>query len=172
MLRAGLGPFFATPLTGSLMVLRTRGRRSGRWREAPLGYVILDGGVYFTAGFGRPTNWFRNLEADPRVELLLPAGALIGVAEEVRDPDEWSRAMRALLASLGIISRLTVGDVRRLSDDGLRAHAGALPLVRVRVTGLRRGPFDPGGWGWIGPTLVGAVVLARWVNRRPGRYRP
>jgi deazaflavin-dependent oxidoreductase (nitroreductase family) len=171
LLRAGLGPLFATPLTGSLMVLRTRGRRSGRWRDAPLGYVILDGSVYCTAGFGRPTQWFRNIEADPRVELLLPAGALAGTAEEVTEPIEWTRAMRALLTSLGLISRATLGDVRPMSDEGLRAHVGALPLVRIQVTGLRRGPFDPGGRGWVVPALVCAVWLAGWASRRVGRQR-
>jgi Domain of unknown function (DUF385). len=165
LLRAGLGPIFATPLTGSLMVLRTRGRRSGRWRDAPLGYVILDGNVYVCAGFGRPTQWLRNIEADPHVELLLPAGAVAGIAEEVTDPTEWSRAMRTLLRSMGIIGRVTVGDVRRASDERLREMAGGLPLVRVRVTGLGSGPFDPGGLGWVVPTLIGAVWLVTWARR-------
>lgn len=165
LLRAGLGPLFATPLTGSLMVLRTRGHRSGLWRDAPLGYVILDGNVYFCAGFGRPTQWLRNIEADPHVELILPARAVVGIAEEVTDPIEWSRAMRALLSSMGIIGRATVGDVRRASDEGLRALAGGFPLVRVRVTGLGSGPFDPGGLGWVVPTLLSAVWLVRWARR-------
>lgn len=179
LLRAGLAPLLATPLTGSLMVLRTRGRRSGRWRDAPLGYVILDGYVYFCAGFGRPTQWLRNIEADPRVELLLPAGAVAGIAEEVTDPTEWSRAMRALLASMGIIGRATVGDVRRISDEGLAALAGGLPVVRVRVTGLGSGPFDPGGLGWVVPSVISAIWLVRWASRllrrttaRPDRVSP
>lgn len=169
LLRAGLGPIFATPLTGSLMVLRTRGRRSGRWRDAPLGYMILDGYVYCCAGFGRSTQWLRNIETDPRVELLLPAGAVAGLAEEVTNPTEWTRAMRALLASMGIIGRVTVGDVRRASDEGLVALAGGLPLVRVRVTGVGSGPFDPGGMGWVAPAVVSAIWLARWATRRRRR---
>lgn len=173
LLRAGLGPLFATPLTGSLMVLRTRGRRSGLWRDAPLGYVILDGYVYFCAGFGRPTQWLRNIEADPRVELLLPAGAVAGIAEDVTDPTEWARAMRALLASMGIIGRATVGeDVRRVSDEGLIALAGGLPLVRMRVTGLGSGPFDPGGMGWVVPTVVGVVLLVGWARKNSHRRSP
>lgn len=169
LLRAGLAPLLATPLTGSLMVLRTRGRRSGRWRDAPLGYVILDGCVYFCAGFGRPTQWLRNIEADPRVELLIPAGAVAGIAEEVTDPTERRGAMRALLASMGIIGRATVGDMRRISDERLVALAGGLPVVRVRVTGLGSGPFDPGGLGWVVPSVISAIWLIRWASRRLGR---
>lgn len=166
LLRAGLGPLVNTPLTGSLMVLRTRGRTTGRWREAPLGYLILDGHVYCCAGFGHRTQWLRNLEADPHVEVLLPTIAVTGLAEEVTDPDEWSRGMRALLASLGVISRATIGDVRRASDEGLRAMAGGIPLVRIRVSGLGVGPFDPGGMGWVVPTVLSAAWLGSRVWRR------
>jgi deazaflavin-dependent oxidoreductase (nitroreductase family) len=171
-LRMGLGPLFATPLTGSLMVLRTRGRRTGRRRDAPLGYVIRDGNVYCCAGFGRPTQWLRNIEADPHVEVLLPAGAVAGIAEEVTAPDEWAPAMRALLLSLGMIGRATVGDVRQSSDDELRAVAGGIPLVRVRVTGLGSGPFDPGGLGWVIPTVISAAGIVAVARLLAGRRRP
>lgn len=168
LLEVGLGPLCNTPLTGSLMVLRTRGRTSGLWREAPLGYLILDGHVYCCAGFGYRTHWLRNIQADPRVEVLLPTLAVTGVAEEVTDPAEWSRGMRALLASLGIISRAMIGDVRRASDEGLQEMAGGLPLIRIRVTGLGVGPFDPGGRGWVVPTLLSVAWLG---NRLRGRRR-
>jgi hypothetical protein len=166
LLQAGLGPLCNTPFAGSLMVLRTRGRTSGLWREAPLGYLILDGHVYCCAGFGHRTHWLRNIEADPRVEVLLPTIAVTGIAEEVTDPAEWNRGMRALLASLGIISRAVIGDVRHVSDDGLQAMAGGLPLVRIRVTGLGVGPFDPGGRGWVLPTVLGVAWVAARVRRR------
>jgi deazaflavin-dependent oxidoreductase (nitroreductase family) len=169
LLRVGLGPVLSTPLTGSLMVLRTRGRRSGLWRNAPLGYLIQDGYVYFCAGFGRPTHWLRNIQADPHVELLLPAGAVAGIAEEVTDATEWSRGMRALLVSMGFIGRLTVGDVRGASDEKLISLAGGLPLVRVRVTGLGSGPFDPGGMGWVLPAVISAIWFAWWAARRARR---
>lgn len=165
LLRAGMGPFLATPLTGSLMVLRTRGRRTGRRRDVPLGYVIREGSVYFCAGFGRPTAWLLNIAADPNVEVLLPGGAFAGVAEEVTERGEWAPAMRALLVSLGMIGRMTVGDVRGLGDDELWALAGGIPLVRVRVTGLGSGPFDPGGLGWVIPTAITTVWLVSRARR-------
>jgi deazaflavin-dependent oxidoreductase (nitroreductase family) len=171
LLRAGLGPLLATPLTGSLMVLRTRGRRTGRRRDVPLGYVIADGSVYFCAGFGRPTAWLHNIGADPNVEVLLPGGAVAGVAEEVTEPEEWARAMRLLLVSLGVIGRMTVGDVRRVSDDELWTLAGGIPLVRVRVTGMGSGPFDPGGLGWVVPSVISALWLIGRASRLVRRVR-
>lgn len=171
LLRAGLGPLLATPVTGSLMVLRTRGRRTGRRRDVPLGYAIVDGNVYFCAGFGRPTAWLHNIAADPNVELLLPAGAVAGVAGEVTERDEWIRAMRTLLVSLGLIGRMTVGDVRHVTDEELLAIAGGIPLVRVRVTGIGSGPFDPGGLGWVIPTAITTAWLISRVSRLARRAR-
>jgi hypothetical protein len=39
-LKMGLGRYISNPLTGYLMILRTRGRKSGEMRDAPLGYTI------------------------------------------------------------------------------------------------------------------------------------
>ena len=171
-LRAGLGPLFATPLAGSIMLLRTRGRRSGVWRDAPLGYVVRDGAVYCVAGFGRETHWFRNLMADARVECLLPSASFSGVAEEVTDEAEWREAYAALIESMGAIGRATVGDVSRLTADEQRRHRDALPLVRIRPTGIAAGPFDPGGLGWLPmqagwlALILGLAMLGRRLLRR------
>jgi deazaflavin-dependent oxidoreductase (nitroreductase family) len=169
-LDAGLSPLFSNPATGYLMVLRTRGRRSGVLREAPLGYVILDGAVYCCAGFGATTAWYLNLLADPAVEVVLPGRALPGTAAPVTDPAEWIRAYRALIGSMGVLGRLTVGAIAGLDDDVLLATHGAIPVVRIRprdATGraLKGGPLDPGGWFWLVPS-VGSIVLAALIGRR------
>lgn len=172
-LRAGLGPVLATPWTGSLMVLRTRGRRSGQWRDAPLGYVIMDGSVYCCAGFGPGTSWLRNLQANPRVELVLPGRSVAGEAQVVADPDEQEDAMRALLGSMSWIAGPMLGDPRAAPRERILAMARALPLVRVRVTGLAPGPWDPGGSGWVLSTgLAGLLVGWRaWRFLRARRRR-
>jgi deazaflavin-dependent oxidoreductase (nitroreductase family) len=168
LLRAGFGPLLSTPLAGSLMLLRTRGRRSGAWREAPLGYVIRDGSVYCCAGFGPTTHWLRNAAADPRVEVLLPGRSLTGIAEVVTDPAERVAALRELLGSMSLISRPLVGDLASLPDAEVDALSAATPVVRIRATGLAAGPWDPGGSGWIVPTalwlLAAGVVLRRAVR--------
>jgi hypothetical protein len=77
-LRMGLGPYISNPLTGYLMIQRTRGRKSGVMRDAPLGYTIAGDHVYCVAGFGRPAHWFQNLLADPHVEVILPSRSFSG----------------------------------------------------------------------------------------------
>jgi deazaflavin-dependent oxidoreductase (nitroreductase family) len=170
-LRAGLGPLFSTPLTGSMMLLRTTGRRSGLPREAPLGYVIRDGSIYCCAGFGRPTAWYRNLVADPRVEVLLPTIAVAGLAETVTDPAEWSRIFPSYVRALGLIGRLVLGDVGAADDDRLASIRAMLPLVRIRPTGLASGPADPGGGLWMVVQAVSLLLIVRWAIRAGGRVR-
>ncbi len=160
-LHAGLGPFWSLPLTGYMAILRTHGRTSGLMREAPLGYVIDDGAVYVWAGFGPTTQWLRNIEADPHVEVVLPGRSFSGIAEVVTDPDEQRRAGRALAVALGVIGRATLGvDPRTASDDELARRTAGLPLVRIRPTGIAAGPLDPGGRAWVLYQLV--ALWATW----------
>ncbi len=175
-LHAGLAPFWSLPLTGYLAILRTRGRRSGAIREAPLGYVISEGAVYVWAGFGPATQWLRNIEADPRVEMVLPGRSFSGNAEVVTDPGERLRAGRALAAALGLIGMATLGlDPKTASDEELARQTAGLPLVRIRPTGIAAGPLDPGGRAWVVYQL--AALWASWrllaalvrLARRPDR---
>jgi deazaflavin-dependent oxidoreductase (nitroreductase family) len=164
-IKAGLGPLLSNPLTGSQLVLRTTGRKTGRRREAALGYTILDGAVYVAAGFGVRTRWYGNLVADPRVEVILPGGAFAGLAEEVTDPAELTRAWRSLVADLGVIGRTFVTDARTASDELLREKTAGLPLVRIRPTGIAAGPSDPGGLAWAVITGLTVAVVARRILR-------
>lgn len=173
LIRHGFGWLVGNPFTGHLMLLRTRGRRSGRIREAPLGYVIQDGAVYCVAGYGVSTPWFRNLVADPSVEVVLPTRRFVGTAEPVTDPDQWLATYRALIASFGLVGRAIVGDVRTTNDAELLERHRSLPVVRITPADgeapVAAGPFDPGGRGWLLPqaAAVGVAVLARlwWRGR-------
>src|SRR3990172_4133777 len=86
--RLGLGPILGSPFGGYIMVLKTRGHKTGRWRYTPLNYAIANGSVYWIAGFGQVSHWYRNILAEPEVELILPATAVAGQAELVSDAGE------------------------------------------------------------------------------------
>jgi len=173
IVRAGLAPAWGTPFGGYFVLLRTRGRTSGVMREAPLGYGLVDGNVYVMAGFGRRTQWLRNIEADPNVEVILPGRALAGYAEEVSDPAERLRGMRAAAIGCGLVGRATLRlDPRHAADEALLRATAGIPLVRIRPTGIAGGPWDPGGRGWVLAAVAEALIVAWWVGRlRAGRLR-
>jgi deazaflavin-dependent oxidoreductase (nitroreductase family) len=167
-IRAGLGPLLVSPFGGSMLVLRTRGRKSGLIREAPLGYTLLDGAIVVVAGYGRAAHWFRNLEADPAVEVALPGAVVAGRAEEITDPAAWERAFRQLVADLGVVGGLTVPDLAGATPERMATLRAAFPVVRIEISGMRPGPYDPGGRFWILPSAVtlGVVALLALARRR------
>jgi deazaflavin-dependent oxidoreductase (nitroreductase family) len=171
-LRSPFGRLVGNPVTAYLLLLRTRGRRSGRTREAPLGYVIRDGFVYCVAGYGVRTPWYLNLLDNPTVEVVLPGRTIHGVAEPVADDAEWLRAYRELIGSFGLVGRLVDGDPRRLDDATLLATHRSLPVVRIRSLDpprpLRGGAWDPGGPGWLVAwgAMAGGVGVGLWRSRQ------
>jgi deazaflavin-dependent oxidoreductase (nitroreductase family) len=171
-LKAGLGRYMSNPLTGYLMILRTRGRKSGEMRDAPLGYTIVGEHVYCVAGFGRQTHWLQNVLADPKVEVILPSRAISGIAEEVTDPDERRRILAPLLRSMGVVAGMMgLGNPWRDTPEEIARKCEGMPLVRVRATGIAAGPEDPGGRFWVVP-LVASALLGLWLlGRRGGKKR-
>jgi deazaflavin-dependent oxidoreductase (nitroreductase family) len=170
-LKMGLGRWMSNPVTGYLMILRNRGRKSGEMRDAPLGYIVLGEYVYCIAGFGRKTHWYQNVLADPRVEVILPGRAFSGLAEEVTDADDLRRVLPVLLRSMGAVAGLMgLGNPWRDDPETIVAKCEGMPLVRVRATGIAAGPEDPGGRFWIVPVAVSAIVGLWWLRSR-GRGR-
>jgi len=169
-LRMGLARYFSNPITGYLMILRTRGRKSGEMRSAPLGYVVVDHYVYCVAGFGRQSHWFQNLVADPKVEVILPGRSFSGLAAEVTDPDELRRVLPALLRSMGAIAGMMgMGNPWRDAPDIIVAKCAGMPVVRVEATGIAAGPEDPGGRYWLVPAVGGTLLVVWWLMGRGRR---
>jgi len=73
MWRLGLAPFINIwpEVGGQIMVIEHRGRRSGRRRYAPVNYAIVEGELYCTAGFGPVSDWYRNIVANPNIEVWM-----------------------------------------------------------------------------------------------------
>jgi deazaflavin-dependent oxidoreductase (nitroreductase family) len=124
----------STRVGGSLCVLRTRGRRTGRVREAALDYASgPDGAILVAAGWGRSTRWYLNLLADPRVEVTCDGRTRAGVAAEVTDPDERMRGLRAILVASGAVGRAYGYDPATVPDERLASDFASIPVVRVRL---------------------------------------
>src|SRR5688572_23651580 len=74
MWRMGLGKMLNLwpQVLGRYMVLGHTGRKSGILRRTPVNYATVEGELYCVAGFGRGSDWFRNILAKPEVEIWLP----------------------------------------------------------------------------------------------------
>lgn len=94
-LRANGGVATLAPFTGArLLILHTRGARSGAARETPLAFSH-DGDRYVVIASkgGAPDNpaWYHNLVASPDVEIELPPQRFRARAVTLREGDEYER---------------------------------------------------------------------------------
>jgi deazaflavin-dependent oxidoreductase (nitroreductase family) len=90
--RLGLGG----PAAGTVLLLVTRGRRSGKPRYTGLNYARDGETVYVISGFGERTDWIRNLVADPHVEVRIGRRRWSALATVVTDPARRTRAIALL----------------------------------------------------------------------------
>ncbi len=172
--RSGLGAWVSCPLGGYMVLLRVRGRKSGLVRETPLNYVIRDGSVWVAAGFGPKTEWYRNLLADPDVEIVLPGRApMAATATEILAPAVRGRVLPAIIRST-IGPSLAAGlNPLSATDEAIAEEMAWVPLIRLTpVDGvIEAGGDDPGGraWIWRQALAIGAtLVVVRLLGRVAG----
>lgn len=78
----GLGP-----LIGRLvLLLTTRGRKTGLLRVTPLQYEQIEGKYYVGSAFGTRTDWYKNILADPGVRVRVGRKEFKAFAETSTDP--------------------------------------------------------------------------------------
>jgi deazaflavin-dependent oxidoreductase (nitroreductase family) len=158
MFRLGFGPFFGNPLTGYIMVMKLIGRKTGKVRLTPVNYAIHKGNVYCISGGRTESDWFRNLLANPEVELILPGGCIHARMDEVTEVDERLPIIRQILKNAGFAGFFEGYNPFTVTDAELTEKIGDLPLLRFHPLGLGSGPSDAGGWAWIW-TFVFTVLL-------------
>jgi deazaflavin-dependent oxidoreductase (nitroreductase family) len=74
-------------IIGWLILLLTHtGRKSGKRYVTPLQYEEIDGAYYIGAARGQKADWFRNVKANPNVEVAVGRKVFHALAELVTDP--------------------------------------------------------------------------------------
>jgi deazaflavin-dependent oxidoreductase (nitroreductase family) len=81
--RLGLGPIIGR----KVLLLTTKGRKSGLHRVTPLQYEEINGDFYLGSARGQKADWFRNIVAHPMVEVRVGSRHFRGHAEQVTDPE-------------------------------------------------------------------------------------
>ena len=159
LFRLGLGPFFGNPLTGYIMVLKTIGRKTGVVRYVPVNYTIHKGDVYCISGWRKVADWYKNLHANPEIEIMLPGGTLFARMEEICDPDEKCLVARQVLKNAGVAGFFEGYNPAAISDEELKQKAADLPVLRFQPLGVGNGPSDAGGWAWIWSFVTTAILI-------------
>ena len=169
MWRLGLQRFgMSNPYLGYIMVLTHTGRKSGLARRTPVNFAVINGDVYCLAGFGAVADWYRNLLAEPRVQVWLPDGSWwAGEAADVSDlPDEQRvPLLRQVLINSGFAAYAAGLSPNNMTDSALATATRSYKLVRIRLMEPRTGAGGPSDLAWVWPMVaLGLAIL--WVRRK------
>jgi deazaflavin-dependent oxidoreductase (nitroreductase family) len=115
--------------------LTTTGRKTGLPRVTPLQYEEANGVFYVASARGQRADWFRNLVANPQVEVQVKARRFRGLAEPITEPaciadvlelrlGRHPRLIGALLRSEGLPAQPTRAE--------LEQFAAKIALVAIR----------------------------------------
>ena len=116
------------------MVIKHRGRKSGREYLTPVNYAIVDGQIYCTAGFGSISDWYRNMLANPNIGLWLPEGKRKARTEDISDSPNRLFLLRQVIIASGFAGPLFGINPRKLNDAQLDVVSKEYRLIHFIIT--------------------------------------
>lgn len=145
-----------------LMVLTTRGRKSGQPRFTPIEYRRHGSKIYLVSGWGDQPQWYKNLLTDPLATVQLGGQRYSVLADRVTDPAE---ALRALTLFRRVAPGRYDAVLGRLIENDVNART--LPDLSNQFTVMRLDiipdvPTLPGVVAdliWLWPVAIGAFIL-------------
>jgi deazaflavin-dependent oxidoreductase (nitroreductase family) len=134
MWKIGLGKAinFWPAVFGRIMIIKHRGRKSGKQYLTPVNYAVVDRELYCTAGFGPISDWYRNMLESPRVEVWLPEGKRNVCAEDISDSQNRLYLLRQVIIASGFAAPLFGVNPRKLNDEQLHVISKNYRLVHFK----------------------------------------
>ncbi len=94
--RMGLLPLFGASRT--VMLLTTRGRKSGKLRSTPIGYFRIGGVIHLFSAWGKGASWYKNMIANPRdVWIQIGLRRVLVQTQTLEEPAEICRTIEQFL---------------------------------------------------------------------------
>ena len=115
-----------------VVILETRGRKSGQPRRIPVGKAISGDTLWIVAEHGRRAAYVKNIEADPHVRVRVGRRWRSGTAHVLYD-DDWRARQRQLP------NKLNSATVRLMGTEHLTVRVDLGP-ARQRAAQLRPAP--------------------------------
>jgi deazaflavin-dependent oxidoreductase (nitroreductase family) len=117
-----------------VLLLTTTGRRTGLERVTPLQYELINGSYYVAAARGVRTDWLKNIEARPQVEIRVGTLRMQCHAEIILDEDRTLEFLNIRLERHPHMIRAIMraaGLPRSPNLEQMRAYAAERPVVRL-----------------------------------------
>lgn len=165
MWRLGLARFINIwpEVGGRIMVIQHIGHKTGKVRQTPVNYAEVDGDIYCTAGFGSVSHWYRNLLANPEVEIWLPNGRYHAHAQDITDDPNALPLLRQVLINSGFAATAVGVHPKTMSDKELAAITGSYRLIRFARQQPAAGRAD---LIWVWPVAAVLLLASLWFKHR------
>lgn len=101
--RLGFGGYLSSPARGGskMLVLTTRGRKSGLPRHTMLSYILSEGKEYVASGWGARSDWTKNILADSLVTVQARGRIYSAEIRRISELEEFKGVVKSLLDSGG-----------------------------------------------------------------------
>ncbi|MCB9135637.1 MAG: nitroreductase family deazaflavin-dependent oxidoreductase [Anaerolineales bacterium] len=168
MWRLGFGPWLNLwpKGLGRYLVLTHRGRKTGALRHTPVNFARVNGEIYITAGFGKISDWYRNIQADPHIEVWLPDGWWEATVEDISESEQRLPLLREVLIGSGFAALAAGVNPYQLTDAEMDALTHPYRLLHLRLDRARTGPGGPGDLAWVWPLIVMLIFPLVWRRRK------
>ncbi len=111
-----------------VVILETRGRRSGKPRRVPVGKAIEGDTLWVVAEHGLRAGYVRNIRSDPRVRVRIGRRWRAGTAR-VLEGDDWRERQRR------IPNKLNSALVRAVGTEHVTVRVDLDPVAAARPSG-------------------------------------
>jgi deazaflavin-dependent oxidoreductase (nitroreductase family) len=128
-----LGWIISNSITGHIIVLKTIGKKTGQIRYSPVSYSVEGKTIYCYQGKRLKGQWYLNLIANPRVEVLTTKGRFVGYAQEVNDISEKLLAMKLILKDSGLSGFVYGFNPHTASDDMIQEKIEDIAVVKISL---------------------------------------
>jgi deazaflavin-dependent oxidoreductase (nitroreductase family) len=139
-----VGPIAELLRSRCVMLLTTRGRRTGRARTTAVSFMPVGDRLVVFSGWGVSSNWYKNVRANPQVRIQVGRRRMRATARLVEAPEQRAELMLQMRArSSGCGPPRPVRPLLRLTRifdyqgeiDMAVAAGGNLPVVEVTPSG-------------------------------------
>lgn len=117
---------------GRIMVIKHRGRKSGKEYLTPVNYAVVEGEIYCMAGFGSISDWYRNMLVNPQVELWLPDEKRSACAEDISTAPNRLFLLRQVVIASGFAGPLLGVNQKKMNDEQFDQATKDARLVHFR----------------------------------------
>ena len=167
--RMGLGPILSHPNLGGskMLVLTTWGRVTGAPRHTMLSYLTVGGKQFVASGWGKRSDWVKNIAANPHVTVQVRAKTFVAEARRIVGYEEFAQITREMFESGG-----DTHFESWLESFGIAFNPDDMLAKRERLFLVGLDPCDGSGpapmevdlvWMW---GLFVIPVITRWLKNR------